>query len=64
MQKGSPAPKLNENVLKSYLEQINNFSFKYQTSEMENPLATLIKLPGVLEIDKNTLTTADLDINI
>jgi len=62
MQKGSPAPKLNENVLKSYLEQINNFSFKYQTSEMENPLATLIKLPGVLEIDKNTLTTADLDI--
>ncbi len=62
MQKGSPAPKLNENVLKSYLEQINNFSFKYQISEMENPLATLIKLPGVLEIDKNTLTTADLDI--
>jgi uncharacterized protein (TIGR00255 family) len=62
MQKGSPAPKLNENVLKSYLEQINNFSFKYQTSEMENPLATLIKLPGVLEIDKNTLSTADLDI--
>jgi uncharacterized protein (TIGR00255 family) len=62
MQKCNPAPKLNENVLNNYLEQINNFSFKYQIAEMDNPLATLIKLPGVFEIDKTSLTESDLDI--
>lgn len=62
MQKGSPTPTLNEDVLYGYLNQINNFSFKYQINEMENPLATLIKLPGVFEIDKNKLTDAEVEI--
>ncbi|HOJ24253.1 MAG TPA: YicC family protein [Bacteroidales bacterium] len=62
MQKGSPTPTLNEDVLYGYLNQINNFSFKYQINEMENPLATLIKLPGVFEIDKNKLTDAEIEI--
>ena len=62
MQKGSPTPTLNEDVLYNYLNQINNFSFKYQIAEMDNPLATLIKLPGVFEIDKTSLTESDLDI--
>lgn len=62
MQKGSPTPTLNEDVLYGYLNQINNFAFKYQINEMENPLATLIKLPGVFEIDKNKLTDAEVEI--
>ena len=62
MQKGSPIPTLNEDVLYGYLNQINNFSFKYQINEMENPLATLIKLPGVFEIDKNKLNDAEIEI--
>ena len=62
MQKGSPTPTLNEDVLYGYLNQINNFSFKYQINEMENPLATLIKLPGVFEIDKNKLNDAEIEI--
>lgn len=62
MQKGSPIPTLNEDVLYGYLNQVNNFSFKYQINEMENPLATLIKLPGVFEIDKNKLTDAEVEI--
>lgn len=62
MQKGSPTPTLNEDVLYGYLNQINNFSFKYQINEMENPIATLIKLPGVFEIDKNKLTDAEIEI--
>ena len=62
MQKGSPIPTLNEDVLYGYLNQVNNFSFKYQIKEMENPLATLIKLPGVFEIDKNKLTEAEVEI--
>lgn len=62
LQKGSPTPTLNEDVLYGYLKQINNFSFKYQINEMENPLATLIKLPGVFEIDKNKLTDAEIEI--
>ena len=62
MQKGSPIPTLNEDVLYGYLNQVNNFSFKYQINEMENPLATLIKLPGVFEIDKNKLNDAEIEI--
>lgn len=62
VQKASPTPTLNEDVLYGYLNQINNFSFKYQIKEMENPLATLIKLPGVFEIDKNKLTEAEVEI--
>lgn len=62
VQKGSPTPTLNEDVLYGYLNQINNFAFKYQINEMENPLATLIKLPGVFEIDKNKLTDAEVEI--
>lgn len=62
MQKGSPTPTLNEDVLYGYLNQINNFAFKYQINEMENSLATLIKLPGVFEIDKNKLTDAEIEI--
>lgn len=62
MQKASPTPTLNEDILYGYLNQVNNFAFKYQINEMENPLATLIKLPGVFEIDKNKLTDAEIEI--
>lgn len=59
---GNPIPILNESVLCNYMEQINSFTLKYKISELENPLATLLKLPGVFELEKDKLTEEELQL--